>query len=478
MKKFLNNILKTFFGNIVSLTTGILVGFFIPKMMGLVGYAYYKTYTLYLTYIALASLGLGDGMLLKFAGKDRDQLNPETIRYYLHRYYIQIALLFCVSLVMCLALVDTESQFIVVALCFTIISSQTVSVHQNISMLTNNFGEYSKRIIIKSICTALFVLALFIAYKLTGNEVSYQVYVVGIMTIEYALALWYVYTYKDFNFGRGRRSPDDESYFRMLYIGFPLLLSNMAGTIFMTLDRQYVSILFPKESYAVYAFAYNMLTLITTMTSAISHVLFPSMRKIENMDIKAYMQKYLTIFSILVCACMIVYFPLSVIVMWFLDKYTGSIEILRIVLPGLVISSCVTVIFFNFYKLENRVKQYFAKTVISIAFSALMNYLAWIIFHDYRAISWASIISLVFWFVLVGELFVRKYRVNFIRIILYIGAMCLSFYGLTYLVSNPYLGALVYFATFIIITWIIYPDKLKDVYLLAIHKIRKRQGVS
>ena len=95
MKKFLNNILKTFFGNIVSLTIGILLGFFIPKMIG----------------------------------KDRDQLNPETIRYYLHRYYIKIVLLFCVSLAMCLTLVDAESQFIVVALCFTIISSQTVGVH-------------------------------------------------------------------------------------------------------------------------------------------------------------------------------------------------------------------------------------------------------------------------------------------------------------------------------------------------------------
>lgn len=478
MKKFLNNILKTFFGNIVSLVTGILVGFFIPKMMGLVGYANYKTYTLYLTYIALASLGLGDGVLLKFVGKDREQLNPETIRYYLHRYYVQIVLLFCVSLVVCLTFIDVESRFIVVALCFTIISSQTVSVHQNISMLTNNFGEYSKRIIIKSVCTALFVLTLYSLYKITGNEISYQVYVIGVMTIEYALALWYVFTYKDFNFGKGKRNTEDESYFRMLYIGFPLLLSNMAGTIFLTLDRQYVSILFNKESYAIYAFAYNMLTLVTTMTSAISHVLFPSMRKIENMDVKVYMQRYLSVFSILVCFCMIVYFPLSVIVAWFLEKYTGSIEILRIVLPGLVISSCVTVIFFNFYKLENKVKQYFAKTVISIAFSAFMNYLAWIMFHDYRAISWASIISLIFWFVLVGELFIRQYHVNFTRVILYVGVMCIAFYGLTYLVHNPYLGTIAYLVAFILITLVVYPEKIKDGYQLAIENIRNRRGVS
>ena len=71
----------------------------------------------------------------------------------------------------------------------------------------------------------------------------------------------------------------------------------------------------------------------------------------------------------------------------------------------------------------------------------VQNYLARIIFHDYRVISWASIISLIFWFALVDELFVREYRVNFTRVVLYIGAICLLFYGLTYLVRNPYLGA-------------------------------------
>ncbi len=462
MKKFLNNILKTFIGNIISLMTGILVGFFIPKMMGLVGYANYKTYTLYLTYIALASLGLGDGLLLKFAGKDREELNPESLRYYIHRYYIQILILFVLSAVASFFIIPADSRFIAIALCFTILSSQTVGLHQNISVLTNNFGEYSKRIIIKSACTAAFVLLLYAIFRISGNDIRYEVYVIGVMTIEYSLAIWYVLTYRDFNFGKGLQHSGDEGYFRMLYMGFPLLLSNMAGTIFLTLDRQFVSILFSKENYAIYAFAYNMLTLVTTMTSAISHVLFPSLRKIESMDIKAYMQKYLSTFSILVTFCMIVYFPLQVIVEWFLEKYTGSIEILKIVLPGLVISSCVTVIFFNFYKLENKVKQYFVKTVIGIVFSATMNYFAWILFHDYRAISWASIISLIFWYGLISEYFVRVYKIRLERVCTYNAVMFVGFYGLTYMISNPYIGALIYLTLFAVVTVLFYPQKVQE----------------
>ena len=68
MGKFLKNIMKVSMSNIMSLLSGILVGFIVPKMMGMEGYANYKIYTLYLTYIALLSLGLGDGIYLKFSG--------------------------------------------------------------------------------------------------------------------------------------------------------------------------------------------------------------------------------------------------------------------------------------------------------------------------------------------------------------------------------------------------------------------------
>lgn len=474
MNRFLGNIFKTFSSNVVSLLTGILVGFFIPKMMGVIGYANYKIYTLYLTYLALTSLGLGDGLYLRLAGKDKADLNQEEIRYYTRRYYAQMLLFFALGIVATFAFIPSEYRFISIALCFTIFSSQTVGLHQNFSMLTNSFGEYSKRIVIKSACTAVFVIALYTYYRITGNDVRYEVYIVGVIAIEYALAVWYIFTYREFNFGRSKSISGQDGYLRILLVGFPLLLSNMAGTIFLNLDRQFVSVLFPKETYAIYAFAYNMFTLVTTMTSAVSLVLFPSMRRIENFDVKSYMQKYLSLFSILVVFCMSVYYPLSVIVAWFLDKYIDSIEIFRIILPGLVLSSCVTVIFFNFYKLEDKVKQYFMKTLISIGFSALMNYLAWILFHDYRAISWASILSLIFWYILSAEYFVKKYKVKIGRVCIYVLVMFVVFYGLTYLISNPYLGVALYLLVFIFVTWVFYPDKLKEGYQLIGKRLRHR----
>lgn len=453
MYKFMKNIFKVLFSNIISLLSGVLVGFLVPKMMGLVGYANYKTYTLYLTYIALLSLGLGDGLYLRFSGIDKEELDINQIKYYLHKYYIQLILIFIPVFVISIIAVPSEQKFICVALSVTILSSQITAVHQNLSVITSRFNEYSTRVIVKASLTSIFVIILYLIYKMQGREITYQVYIIGVMIIDFLLAFWYLYTYKEFNFGKvDRNYVTGESYLHLLQLGFPLLVSNMAGSIFLNFDRQFVSILFEKEDYAIYAFAYNMLTLITTMTSAVSLVLFPALRKIKNLDVKIGLNKYIKYFNMIVALCLIVFFPLCWIVNIFLPKYRSSLEVFRIVLPGLIFSSSVSVILNNFYKYENKVQRYFIGTASAIVFSIILNFAAYYIWGTYLSISWVSMIALIYWYVISYLYFIKKYKVPFAVNFLYIISISVAFYIITKMIRNWIEAGIVYLIVYIIIT--------------------------
>lgn len=72
----------------------------------------------------------------------------------------------------------------------------------------------------------------------------------------------------------------------LIQIGFPLLFANLCSTLILTLDRQFVNVLFDNATYAVYAFAYNMLSLVTVATSAISTVLYPTLKRVDLESIK------------------------------------------------------------------------------------------------------------------------------------------------------------------------------------------------
>ena len=463
MGKFIKNIFKMSASNILVLISGVLVGFLIPKFMGLEDYALYKTYTLYVGYLTLLTLGVGDGLNLRFAGCEKANLDKPLIAYYLHRYYLQLGILFSVAIALALLILPGDYKFIGIALSVTLVSGNIVSLHQNLSLITSRFNEYSIRTVIKAVCTSIFVIVLFLLNILSNTEINYRLYIIGTILIEVVLATWYVWSYRDISFIKEKRVSNYEKYpyLKLIGLGFPLLLSNMAGTVFLSLDRQFVSVLFPKTDYAVYAFAYNMLSLITVMTSAVSLVLFPSMKKIKGIDVKSSLEKFSTIFIIVVSFCLLVYFPLCLFVNGFLNKYISSLEIFRIVLPGILLSSSISVILINFYKLENQVKRYFSLTVISIGISAILNFVAYKMTKSYLAISWASILSLVIWYTLTIGYFVKKYHIRFGKFSAYALVIMISFYLVTSTKISTVIQGMAYFLFYLIFTFFLYGKEIR-----------------
>ena len=77
IKKTILNIVKVSSSNIIQLFSGVLIGFLLPRIIGKIDYGYYKTLTLYTSYIGLFALGITDGIYLKFCGKKYDELDKE-----------------------------------------------------------------------------------------------------------------------------------------------------------------------------------------------------------------------------------------------------------------------------------------------------------------------------------------------------------------------------------------------------------------
>ena len=66
--------MKVTTSNIIKLFAGVVVGFILPKIIGVSDYGYHKTFTLYATYVSLLSFGIVDGIYLKYGGKNYSDL--------------------------------------------------------------------------------------------------------------------------------------------------------------------------------------------------------------------------------------------------------------------------------------------------------------------------------------------------------------------------------------------------------------------
>ena len=460
-KNIFYNILKVSLSNIFKLIAGILVGFLLPKLIGVTDYGYYKTFTLYASYVGLFHFGLADGIYLKFGDKNYEELNKKDFRYYSQFYFIVELIVSIIVTLITYTIFVGEYKFIFICEAVYLLAINVTNYYQLISQITNRFSELSIRNVINSI---LIIVSLLVMWGLTyilPSCISYKFYLVMYDVIMVVLAIWYVYTYRDITFGIKTRHSFKEM-FNFVKLGFPLLLAGLCSSLVLTLDRQFVSLLFDIKTYAIYAFAYSMLNLITTAISAISTVLYPTLKRVDDKILEKTYSKLVGAVLVLIYGCMLVFFPLCYIVYGFLPQYVDSLEIFRIIFPGIAVSCTITIVMHNYYKTIGWVVQYFIKCVCILVLSALANYLAYYIFKTPAAISMASVFTLIIWYIIVERSLIKKYGLHWKKNFLYLILMMISFYAITN-ITNNWIACFVYLAVYLLITLLLFGKDIIEI---------------
>lgn len=454
-KKIIKNIIEVLFSNIATIISGVIVGFIIPKVLTVEGYGFYKTFTLYVTYTGMFSMGIIDGIVLEYGGYDYKDYDHKIFRGYFKWYILIHAVWSGVLIAVAFMNRDYNYRFIIIMIAIYMTFANVVGYFQQISQIAQRFTEYSIAKGLQSVMKIASGLLLIAIYVYTSKTVDYRIYT-GLVTFEFIIvAIGYICIYKKIIWGQSESLRNIRpQVLHLSKIGIPLMIANLCSTLILTLDRQFVNLLFTNAEYAIYAFAYNLLSLITVATAAISTVLYPILKRTTVNTLKRNYSNLISIILVVVCGTLIVYFPLCKFIEWFLPRYVDSLPIFRIIFPGLAISSAVTVVMHNYYKTLGENLAYFRKSIIILAISGLLNAIAFIVFRNTISISAASIISMIVWYLYIEQFFVVKYGYSRKKNLFYLLFMILVFYGVT-CIENWVIAAVIYFIIYIIIAGII-----------------------
>jgi O-antigen/teichoic acid export membrane protein len=467
--KFLKSVMKVLFGNLTTIVSGVVIGFLLPMLISVSDYGYYKTFTLYMSYIGCFALGMIDGINLNYAGTSYNELNKKEFRLY---YKVLLILQFMISLLIIIFAIlffSGNLRIIFVVLGLIIIPNNLSGYFQQISQATQRFNEYAIRNIVKSIGNIVILIIMFIMLK-TGHSVSYVHYIVLFLVINVLLFVWYIITYRDIVFGQSETFKCDRTKI-LLFIknGFPLMISNLCATLILTIDRQFVSVLFSKEQYAIYAFAYNLLSLITVAISSISIVLFPMLKQEAVSNLSKKYNMYVSLILLLVGTMLVAYFPLVALIRIILPKYSESLIYFRIMFPSLLGSSAVTVIMHNYYKSMGKNLLFFKKSMVILIMSIIANTIAYSISRNMISFSIATIVITLLWYIYAEQTLVRTIMTKSLKNTIYYIAVCIVFYFSTFLVNNLLLSSILYIIVFFIISVLLQKDATR----ILFRKIRK-----
>ena len=427
--KTIKEIFKVASSNLIKLFSGILVGFVLPKLIGIEDYGYYKVFTLYSTYVGLFHFGFVDGIYLKYGGKDYNELEKEQFCLFSRTLFLIELITATILSLMSTVFLSGEYLFIFLLLSLYLLFTNITGYYQIVSQITFRFNELSVRNIIQSALLSLQIGVLWLLHKRTGAEFTYKSYVIVYVLIIGTLSVWYIFTYRDITFGRANKFGKNRyNLWKLFTSGFPLTLSNLCSSLILTLDRQFVSLLFDISTYAVYAFAYNMLSLVTTASSAISVVLYPRLKQYDKDKLISRYSQIESCIMMSMFGCLLLFYPLCFIVEWYLPKYVYSLQIFRVIFPGLAISSAITILIHNYYKILDDTFNYFIKTVIIFIVSGVANAFAFFFFKTTISISIASILTMLLWYFIAEEHLIRKYGISKNNNAVYMVVMMALFY--------------------------------------------------
>ncbi len=446
--------------NIFKLASGVAVSFFIPKMIGTEDYGYYRIFTLYAVYAGIFHFGFIDGIYLKYGGKNYADLSKPYFSG-IFRFLLRMELIISiVGSILALFFLKGEIKFIFVLLFLYILWKNAITYFEYIAQITCRFGVFSNINLLQTALTVGGILSIYAYSVKSGRVLTYRPFVCFLFLIAVLVSLTYLVTFNDLVFTKtsGLSRREAWVYFKL---GIPLLLSGLCTTVLLNIDRQFVSACFTPSEYGVYAFSYNIASLFTALTTALSVVLYPNLKKLENDAVSYTLNMVMPKMTILLFGMLIFYFPLCPIVKWLFPSYSASLPVFRIIIPGVLLSALIDLVYHNCFKIEGKEKTFLLQTIAVLVTTTVANTFAYRFFKTTVSLSVATVIMFFVWFTLCSAYFKANYGCSVLRNNVYIFWLIIVFFAMS-ATSSWLFGWLLFTIVYAVLTLFFYKKTILE----------------
>lgn len=470
-KSFFLNLFRVGLSNIFILSSQVLVGLALPKILSVNNFGLYRKFMLYATYISLLHFGFVDGILIKYGGKDIESINKLEFRTIL-RFFLFIEFTIGLTIILTSILFLNGSYkviFILLGIYSFLLNS--VTFYQFFSQALFKFKVLSWINEIQAILISISIILLIILKAFKFN-VRYNNYLYLFISVYFIIFIIYFFYYREYLFGKNSRLSEVKGKIIELFrTGIIVTSAYQLANITLNFDNQLVSMLFGNSEFAIYSFAYNLVSIIISVVLAISTVLFPYLNKQGKDKTILQYSRNSELMLFFVYFLLVFYYLVDVFIKLYLPAYASSLSYFRILLPGVAITTSITTIIFNHYKVTKDINKYLVNGCFALLFTSLLNYFCYKAFHSIHSLAIASLLTLLFWYGIEDIYFRKKYKIKEYKHYLYILIMTITFEVIT-MTKNDILGILGFVVLYFIISYILYPERFGSL-LKMLFKVQK-----
>ncbi len=346
----------------ISLLAGFVLHLVVPVFLDAYTYASFQSYLLYAQYMTLLHFGLLDGLLLRYANHTYDTLDHRAVR---SQYLAILAVDLTLSILMtagAFLLTKGELRERLILLAWTAIAE--IAFHY-VSFTFQMTGRISLYAVYTVVYRVLYCISVLISACLTENALLLCLLHI-LCTAASAVCFGFLYSKKLF-FGPCLPPRCLMAELReTLSGGSKLMLASYASLFLLGSGKMVIEQCYDSITFAKTALSFSLSGLALQFLTAASIVLFPTMKKTSPEKLTALYPKLRTTLPVFVLSAWMLYFPTCLILRIWLPKYAESLHFWAILLPMLLYSAKVNLIFNNYLKAFRKEKLLFAINLLSI----------------------------------------------------------------------------------------------------------------
>lgn len=453
------NVVMVVSSNVLTIVIALFTGFILPKELSIPDYAYYRVYLLYISYAGFFHFGFVNGIYLKYGNMDLDQIPKKVFRTYSRVMFIMQMVVVAVLTVVLFGGSFFMEMDKTIAYAFVIINIPLT----NIKWFYSSINQFTKRFVIDSYVTYLQnILNLVMVLVVVAFQWYDFKYLLVITTISnFVCMVITMCQNRELLWGR-QENLADTGILPLIKSGFFLMLSEFVGIIILGIDSMFVDNLFSQNDFAMYSFAVSVISVIYTLISVISNLIYPYLVRVGEEKYAEYYTLMSDILAVVSIFSLLAFYVAEFIILKWLDKFTPSVAIISILFGTIIFRTIIMLVCGNYFKVLKLIKEYTRNNIFAIVMSFVLNVAAYVIFRDYRYIAVASLVSFIIWYLVTDGIFIRYMKIPFagcmrryVCILLSLGV----FYG-TIKVA-PVLGFFIYLVAICIICLLCFFKQMK-----------------
>lgn len=401
-KQIVRNISSSLFAQIVSLIVGFIMGLVVPKFIDEYQYAYWHIYLLYVSYVGVLHFGLLDGIVLRYSQYDYEELDKNRLRSQF------AALLFINSIAWIIVFAygvfsGGLIKLIAILVAFGIFTKNIFTYNSFLFQITNRIHNYASIVIIQRVVYGFFVVLLIVF-----EQRNFIWFCIADLAGDCAGIFFGLFYNKDLHFGKllPLKEVLQETWWN-ISSGILLMFSTwssmlLVGGAKMIIEWKWGPLVFGQTS-----FAFAIASLMLSFVSAISIVLFPSLKRMRQEDLPLFYKKLREMMVPFLFWSLLLYYPECWILETWLPQYTNSLVYLGLLSPMVVYASVVSLLTNNYLKAYRKENELLLINITAVFLAACLYGLSAYWFKDFTVMLLAVVLVIMLRSI-VSEFFVIK----------------------------------------------------------------------